>query len=265
LIKSGRLGNNLFQLAFAKYLSCLFDNAEIIHFGIPEINLSQSADYEDFHGFEIRDEVKGHKFSADFFSKLDSKEIIFTSAWGMRKEYFVGQRNFLRTFFPTDFFIMSNKLNFDKVLCHIRGGDIWRRPFSRVKVHEDYFALPIDFYENVMKASGKPLHFLVESSTPNWYLSLLLRSLPNSSFQMSGSVVDDFKYLANAPELALSISSFSYMAGFLGDGKVYMPVGGLFNPLTRPDIDLILDKRFTTINVKVTKRYGDIRDYLKLR
>jgi hypothetical protein len=136
---------------------------------------------------------------------------------------------------------------------------------SKVKIHEDYFALPIDFYFNVMEASGKPLHFLVESSTPNWYLSLLLRSLPNASFQMSGSVEDDFRQLASSPELALSISSFSYMAGFLGDGKIYMPVGGLFNPLKRPDIDLVLQQRFTAIDVKDTRRFGDIRDYLKLR
>ena len=264
IVKSGRLGNNLFQFAFAKYLSDFYGGVPISNFEIPEIGLSESPDYKSHIAMWDGDHFSGHHFPLTDFELNSHRRVIFTSAWGMRKEFFSDKRSYLLDFLPSNFLDTKEVEGRERVLCHIRGGDLWRSVFKRNDLHQDYFPLPVSFYKQIMERSGKPLHFLVERSTPYWYLRLLLSSLKGSTFQFSRDVFTDFRFLANANDLALSISTFSYMAGFLGNGNIYMPIGGLFDPSIRPDIEFFISERFTQLQVKTRLNYGNILDLRKL-
>jgi hypothetical protein len=130
---------------------------------------------------------------------------------------------------------------FGKVLCHIRGGDLWepRIRKSGYVLHGNYAALPISYYKQISRSSGKELFFLIEKRTPSWYVRMISKHFGKKAISFTGSVADDFQILRGASELALSVSTFSWMAGFTGHAKlVHFPNFGIFSDKERPDLDL---------------------------
>jgi hypothetical protein len=266
--KVGRFGNSLFQLFFAEYLSRKFPNLEVMNFELLEFGINQTKGYSLYLNQAPEITLTGHSISAEELGIIQSNRtsLIHSEVIGM-------QMRFLDSI-PNDISKLVSELRQiedqrecrtqGKVLCHIRGGDIWRKLFIGSPVHPDYSSLPYSYYLGIQEAEGLDLVFLLEPGVPQWYKNGLVRKFGKNSVLPTSSVRSDFALLLKSSNLAISISSFSWMAGFLGTGKrIHYPVHGLLSPSVRSDLDLmpIKDERYVFYYPEAHIWRGGLKDY----
>jgi hypothetical protein len=123
-------------------------------------------------------------------------------------------------------------------------------------VHRDYPVVPIAWYEELLRSTGLNPIFVGEfGSDP---VSIALRSrFPDAVFVRNADPMEDFRLLYSAENLAISPSTFSWLAAWLSpfSQNVILPVMGIFNPQQRPDIDLLplSDPRFSYYDFPVER------------
>lgn len=126
----------------------------------------------------------------------------------------------------------------DALLINVRGAEILGRG------HADYGPLPVAYYRQLVEETGLTPVFLGQIGDD--YASRLLRdSFPGAEFVPSRGPTADFAALRGAKNIAVSLSTFSWLAAWLSRAeRIFLPVAGQFNPQQRPDIDLLpLDDR----------------------
>jgi hypothetical protein len=115
-----------------------------------------------------------------------------------------------------------------ELVCSIRGGEILRAQ------HPDYMVLPPNYYAQLAERSGKELVFFGQLGEDS-YSASLRAAFPRARFVNSVSPAHDFEMLRRSRNIAISISTFSWLAAWLGTPeKVYVPVCGMLNPMQRP-------------------------------
>jgi hypothetical protein len=171
--------------------------------------------------------------------KIKPTALIHCAAWGMTPEIYSLSRNYLRSLALTDNGV-NNAMTPRNLTFHIRGGDLWQNPWYKRKkyIHTDYSAIPVSFYEKVLQSARIEVEFVVESTVPNWYLKMLRKAV---GFDLRTSRVGplvDFQRISQGCEIGLGVSTFSWMAAFLGNpDKVHIPLLGIFDSTKRPDLD----------------------------
>lgn len=248
-IRSGRVGNNLFQLSFAFYITSLLGNAKLVNFGIPEIGIQEDERYEflvgeksktiDLSELEISQMLEKGTFG-EFLRNFKGSELIKVRGLGKHPRIYLQSQEYLKSL--VSHAVLPNTTNKDELVIHIRAGDLWRKfwQFKTARVHPDYSALPLDFYRLVMASRSRSVLMVCEPGIPRWYLNKLRNLIPGVEFKVQqSSIYMDFQTILNAREVCLSISTFSWMAAFLGKSKiVHFPLRGLFDINQRPDLDL---------------------------
>ncbi len=119
---------------------------------------------------------------------------------------------------------------FDKtqLVCNIRAGEILRG------VHKDYIPLPVRYYQLLAEESGLELVFYGQIGDDP-YSESLRRHFPHSRFVASQGEAIDFETIRRSKNIAVAISTFSWLAAWLSDAqRIYVPVGGMFNPVQHP-------------------------------
>jgi hypothetical protein len=116
-----------------------------------------------------------------------------------------------------------------ELVCSIRGNEVLRA------VHPDYFTLPPGYYKLLQEQSGLDLVFFGQLGT-DAYTDSLRSAFPDARFIHGKSQAHDFEALRRAPNIALGISTFAWLAAWLGEAaRIYLPVGGMFSPVQHPD------------------------------
>lgn len=116
-----------------------------------------------------------------------------------------------------------------ELVCSIRGGEILRAQ------HPDYFPLPPAYYVKLQEESGLDLVFYGQLGDDP-YSQALRAAFPRARFVQGVNQNHVFEVLRRSANLALSISTFAWLAAWLGEAaRVYVPVGGMFNPVQHPD------------------------------
>ena len=144
--------------------------------------------------------------------------------------------------------------NSDYLVINIRGNEILNA------VHPHYTVLPPEFYEEIISSTGLRPIFMGQVGGDSRYITRLRARFSNASFIESQGPIRDFTTLRRSKNIVLSISTFSWLAGWLSDAdRIHMPLSGFFNPLQYPDVDLIAkDDRFSyylfPINLAVPDR-----------
>jgi hypothetical protein len=112
----------------------------------------------------------------------------------------------------------------DILVCNIRGGDILDGH------HGDYVLLPIEYYKMLVETTGlNPVFFGQISENP--YIDELRRAFPMAPFVPGTSPIIDFEILRRSCNIAICVSTFSWLAAWLSQAKrIFMPLTGLFNP-----------------------------------
>jgi hypothetical protein len=245
--KSGRTGNNLILLSNLFTAADGLAESEVVNFGLEELDVNEHALFPELHQWVLSQKasdsvVTGNRveYISKFMGNTVTRIVNAKLNW---VDVFQGRESLIQ--------LLSAGINFDdkainENLIHIRGGDVFSRisQFGRNKIHSDYTALPLDYYSKIINASSEEWTFLTEPRTPNWYMNLLREKFPNQRFQTGSDVRTDFQKLLSARRLAISVSSFSWAAAYLGNQKeIYFPKAGFLNPEVRPDIDLHIRAR----------------------
>jgi hypothetical protein len=145
----------------------------------------------------------------------------------------------------------------DCILVHVRAGDV------SVPSHESYGPIPISYYEYLFSETRLRPVFIGEIS-PSPYIDALKSKFPKAEFLGGLSAFDDFQTLRRARHLAISVSSFSWLAALLSNAEsIHVPLAGLLDPRARPDVDLLPlgDARYRFHDISASawqKRYSDI-------
>lgn len=128
----------------------------------------------------------------------------------------------------------------DDLLINVRGAEVLG------DAHPDYGPLPIGFLRQLVESTGlQPV--LMGQLGDDWYSAALRQAFDGCRVISSRGALEDFDIIRGATHVAMSLSSFSWMACWLSDAQtVHMPVVGMFNPQQRPEIDLLPldDKRY---------------------
>ena len=118
----------------------------------------------------------------------------------------------------------------DELLINVRGAEILR------STHSDYGPIPVDWYRKLIADTGLSPVFLGQLGE-DYYSDLLRRSFPNARFVASQGALADFDAIRLAEHIAVSVSTFSWLAAWFSQAKtIHLPLLGILNPVQRPDI-----------------------------
>lgn len=120
------------------------------------------------------------------------------------------------------------------LVIHIRLGDIMQS--GR---HKDYGPLPISYYKEIIAKNGLRPVFVGEFGD-DAYSAGLRRAFPDAEIIANGSALHDFQTLRHAHNIAVGVSTYSWMAAWLGNAKkIFYPLRGLLHPLQVPEANMV--------------------------
>jgi hypothetical protein len=116
-----------------------------------------------------------------------------------------------------------------QLVCSIRGREILTAQ------HGDYLPLPIGYYRMLIAHSGLEPVFFGQIGDDD-YAAALRRQFPGAQFVAGRGAEHDFEVLRRSTNIALSISSFAWLAAWLSEAeRIFLPVAGMFSPVQHPD------------------------------
>jgi hypothetical protein len=128
------------------------------------------------------------------------------------------------TVFPDDS-VQFPGFDGDHIVFNIRGGEVLDAR------HLDYTLIPIGFYKDIIRETGKRAVFMGQVES-NCYCDALRESFPDAIFRESRGAIDDFQTFRNSKNICLSVSTFSWLAALLSDADlIVFPVSGILNPM----------------------------------
>lgn len=115
-----------------------------------------------------------------------------------------------------------------ELVCSIRSAEILEN------AHPNYFPLPPAYYAKLQEDCGLALVFFGQIGDDP-YAAALRAAFPKARFVPGVNQNYDFEVLRRSCNVALSISTFAWLAAWLGEAaRIYLPVGGMFNPALHP-------------------------------
>ena len=212
---------------------------------IPTLGIEESPNYRNLVESQPDFRISNNELIGDEFFVLLKEQtdyIIHISGWGMSPEIYSGSRSYLKSIINR----AQRKQDIEEIkateplVFHIRGGDIWQN--NRLKpqkyIHPEYSALPASYFETILHQSKREAEFVVENSVPKWYLRILRKKLGIRISRSKSGAVEDLLKISAAQEVALGVSTFSWMGAFIGNPElVHIPKLGIFDPSRRPDLD----------------------------
>lgn len=162
--------------------------------------LSQNLNVGNIDSFKI----KGYPFNVDFYPSRKNAKI------------------YLPNFSDFDEQIVG--FSEDQIVFNIRADEILHG------IHADYLVLPFEYYKMLAFKTGlKPVFFGQLASNP--YIEKLKEEFPDASFVNGRGAHYDFEVLRRSCNIAISVSTFSWLAAWLSDAKnIYVPLAGMMNP-----------------------------------
>mgnify|MGYP003124936102 CR=1 FL=1 len=246
---AGRMGNRMFQYAFG-WLLAKQRNCKLFHEGLPNFNIPPNLQsLYSTKGITRTRHIGDQK--VNFNELVKDENAIIVDSYLQRAEYYINHRDKLRELFS----IKDNNewhINKGKLIVHVRETDY----------HQVNCFLGYDYYSKLIKDSGfKDIGIITDNS----YCETVQKLLSDGCEIISDGLVDKFELFSNqrsmndwmvlllSENIALSQSSFSWWAAFLGyHKKVIFPYSHNINmwPVdTSGDVqDVFFD--FDNTNVK---------------
>ncbi|CZT33307.1 discoidin domain-containing protein [Rhizobium sp. 9140] len=151
-----------------------------------------------------------------------------------RKDFFLDKDLYAKRFKAMD--KPEIEIDDDTIVINVRASEILSG-----EVHW-YPLVPVEFYEDIVRATGKKPLFLGQLA-PSPYFDRLQQAFPDARFVNSQGAYKDFETVRSAKYIVPATSTFSLAAAWLSDAEqIYLPINGFLNPAHMPDIDLIQDK-----------------------
>lgn len=222
---TGRMANQMMQLMLAIELrNRISPETLILGLDLPEWGLRTPPAAPGGNGRTLT--LSGASFNLDRIAhavRTDLFDTVIIRGWGMRLDYYRSPKDFAGLFrSPEGPCYIADE---DEILLHVRAEDVLSGYHSR------YFPMPIAYYRRVVDASGLRPVFIGQLQDSR-YSDAIRARFPEAKFLPPASAVSDFQSLRNARHLAISVSSFSWLAAWLSQTavSVHMPLSGIFTP-----------------------------------
>jgi hypothetical protein len=247
---NGNIGNKMFQYVFMRGVQALTPNSGLSGFYLPEFNLSSSPVNLTGRVLTI---ASGHVHSPYYISSLLRRGIydsVEFSGYVQRLEYYSSPENFIKHFLTNDVAKRNTYSNDGEILINVRGKEILKN------THPDYGPVPVSYFVKVAELS-KRTPVIMGQLDDSEYSNAIRKAFVGCRFCPSKGPLSDFLDVQSARHVCIGVSSFSFLASWTSTRAqtIYMPIKGTFNPLQRPDVDLLPlnDERFKFFKFPVEK------------
>jgi hypothetical protein len=212
----GRMGNRMFQYAFG-YIISKSKNCNLYALGLPNFGIKNNASPV-YPVNPIYTASYGNNY-VDLDELLKTERDIVINSYVQKYSYYSPFINELKSVFKVD----NEKINTDKLILHVRETD-----YVQLNTFLGY-----DFYKKLIDDSGfKDVVIVTDNSNCDAVKRLLKDGCTINTEGYVGTFnslsddrgMKDFNTLLKSANIAISQSSFSWWAAFLGNhDKVYMP------------------------------------------
>ena len=230
---NGNIGNKMFQYMYCRNLQALLPDSELGGYNLPEFGLV-SRDFA-LEGRILHIPHGHHHSMASLAYQLTQgiyDELLF-DGYVQRLEYYPN-RDLCAAHFQSGVTIDRTHLGPDKLTINIRGAEVLRA------IHPHYNPVPVSFYEYIARTTRlEPVIMGQLGDDP--YSDEIRRRFSGCVFLPSRSAIEDFEIIRNSTNIAISVSTFSWIAAWLSKTAqtIHLPVSGILNPRQRGDVDLL--------------------------
>ena len=231
IVPAGDVGNQMLQLIYARALADRLGGARITGYDLPIWGLRAPDDKARYHKPLI---VGGHLQDPDLIVALVKKfglRAFYLRTFRFRVEDFPDRAS-IQTLFDGGTADVEG-FGDDVLVINIRGLE------TLGGVHEDYGPLPFSYYRHLIERTGLKPVFMGQLGD-DFYSKALRARFPDARFVSSRGALGDFETIRRSKHIAISVSTFSWLAAWLSDAAtIHMPLSGMFNPAQRPEINLL--------------------------
>jgi Glycosyl transferase family 11 len=218
---TGRLGNNLFQIAYCTAVSIDNDLDFFVNSTHPGVyheyknNILKNIQYLNIDVLDYTDVSVSHNYNA---IKIPANKNLILTGYGQTDKYFSHHKSLICSMFgPTDEFIEKNQylISNNTTAIHIRRGDYLYYPNIHPVISIDY----IKYCTKLINSDS----YIICSDDIDWCKSNI--DLPNITFIENEEPWEALWILSICNNFILSNSSFSWWSAYLSkkQGKVLMP------------------------------------------
>jgi SAM-dependent methyltransferase len=151
--------------------------------------------------------------------------------YGQRMENFLPRERYRNVFVSEETDITG--YDHRHLVINVRTGDIVDGSISI------YVLTPLNFYRDLIARTGLIPVFMGQLE-PNAYTDALRAAFPDAIYVPSQGAIRDFECIRRSKNIAISVSTFSWLAAWLSDAdQIFMQVNGLLNPLQVSQVNLI--------------------------
>jgi len=217
---------------FAHVLCARVGNAKVAQFSLPMYRQELCSRENTLEGGPIMVLPRGHSQDIHGIVKFMDQDpcTVVIQSISLRVEYYDRHLKLLRELFPRG---GGTQYGDDHLVIAVR----------LELNHEDYYPLPIRWYEEVVSRTGLKPVFVGEIDNPLFldYMFQLRQAFPTAIFSSAAPPEHDFDTFRINKNVVCAIGTFSWLATFLSEAteNIYLPLAGVFNPLQRPDVNVI--------------------------
>lgn len=210
---AGRMGNRMFQYTFGYILSKL-KNCSFYHDSLPNFKITSNLEGVGNLNNHINTRRYGDQY-ADIDMLVNHEGDIIVDSYVQQSRFYINYREDLRNLFKVKDTIVNN----NKLVLHIRETD-----YVAINAFLGY-----DYYKKLISDSNfKDVLIVTDNSKSNTVQRLVKEDgctlitdgiVDTFTVHSDSRAMDDFKTLMYSENIAISQSSFSWWAAFLGNHK----------------------------------------------
>lgn len=220
----GNIGNKMMQYMFCKKLESHIPKSMVTDICIDEFNIRSApariSDSQQTLELSDRTDIAFDQL-ANYTSQFDNIKL-FLAGFFQKLELFPDVET-ARQLFQSDI-KLEETFSDDELIINIRCGEL-------VSGHVSWYPiLPVAFYKHIVDISGLKPVFVGQLDNPH-YMAEIKSAFPNARYIPSKGALYDFQLVRSARNIAISVSTFSWLAAWLSHAKnIFYPLAGFLNP-----------------------------------
>ena len=229
----GRLGNLMIEYMVALKFADMVRDCRLSNISIPDWNIDHPA--LDSSGPAAVEQREQHIDLPTLANLVCSGQInrVEWTGFGQRMENFLSPDRYQNVFRSP--FGAAMGFGPEYLVCPIRAEDVLNGP------NPDYTLTPMEFYRDIVAMTGLRPVFIGQTG-PNAYMERIRATFPDAIYRPPQQhPLVDFETIRQSRHLAIGVSTYSWLAAWLSRtaDSVHLAVNGLFNPMQKPEVDLL--------------------------
>lgn len=229
----GNIGNKMIQYMVCCKLQNLISGSKICNICIDDFNIKNSPSIINSHEntLVLNDHMDICFDSIVNYASQHSDLKISLEGFFQKLEFYPSVAD-CRELFHSDIELQEVFAD-DELVINIRCGELITGQVSW------YPILPVAFYEHIIEVSGlKPV--FVGQLDNALYVEKIKQAFPDARYIPSKGALYDFQLVRSAKNIAIAVSTFSWLAAWLSHAKnIFYPLAGFLNPALQKAYDQV--------------------------